>query len=472
MRKIVHSFIGAFLCCAAALAQNQVENATLTGEEKAAFIEKAVQLLVDKYIFTDVAQKIEKEIKDKAASGAFDQLTNPERFAERLTQELQAISHDKHMVVFVTGNPPSPSPDPAAPLLRGFKLQRVYKDDNCGFSKIEKLEGNVGYLAVIACLPLSEAKEYADLAMKYLSGSDALIIDLRENEGGAKDIIHYLLGYFFEKATHLNSFYFRKYDRTVDFHSSDKVGGETMPDVSLFVLTSRRTFSAAEEFAYDIQTLKRGTLVGETTGGGANPGRGFPVTDRFALFVPLAKAINPVTKGNWEGVGVIPEIKCAADRALDTAIPLAREAALARREKMERSFRESMAATIAEMKAIDRLFDEGKIQDAGKKLEEVLSNGIKNGSMNEGVITQYGRDQLGAGKTLMAYALLKMNAASYPNSARARNVLGEACERLGKMEEALESYQKAVILGTESKDIQTDTFIENRDRVKLQFKDK
>jgi len=124
---------------------------------------------------------------------------------------------------------------------------------------------------------------------------------------------------------HLNSLYFRPANRTDDFYTDPTVTGRKFgPDKPIYVLTSSRTFSGAEEFAYNLQTRKRATIVGETTGGGANPGRGFPLPYNLTVFVPTGRAINPITKTNWEGVGVKPDVAVDADRALDVALGLAR----------------------------------------------------------------------------------------------------------------------------------------------------
>ena len=92
--------------------------------------------------------------------------------------------------------------------------------------------------------------------------------------------------------------------------------GESKP---VFVLTSNRTFSAAEEFTYNLKNLKRATIVGETTGGGAHPGGVRRITDHFGIWVPAGRAISPITKTNWEGTGIEPDIKVPAASALDTA---------------------------------------------------------------------------------------------------------------------------------------------------------
>jgi C-terminal processing protease CtpA/Prc len=156
--------------------------------------------------------------------------------------------------------------------------------------------------------------------MNLLSNSDALIIDLRKNGGGSPAMVAYLSSYLFgSEPVHLNSLYWRKTGKTQEWWTDPEVPGPHMPEVPVYVLISGYTFSAAEEFTYNLQSLKRATIIGETSGGGANPGGPRPITPHVTLNVPSGRAINPITGTNWEGVGVIPEIKCPADDALDVA---------------------------------------------------------------------------------------------------------------------------------------------------------
>jgi C-terminal processing protease CtpA/Prc len=136
-----------------------------------------------------------------------------------------------------------------------------------------------------------------------------------------------LCSYLFDTKTHLNSLYRRQGDRTTEFWTLDEVDGKKRPNVPVFVLTSERTFSGGEGFAYNLQALKRATVVGEITGGGAHPGSDFDITSQLHIFVPTGKAINPVTKTNWEGVGVKPDVEVEAERALEKATALAKRAA-------------------------------------------------------------------------------------------------------------------------------------------------
>lgn len=156
-------------------------------------------------------------------------------------------------------------------------------------------------------------------AMNFLGGSDALIFDLRANGGGTPSMISSCSSYLFEP-THLNSFYIRKEDETKQFWTQAYVPGPRLAKVPVFVLTSSRTFSGAEEFSYNLKNTKRGTIVGETTGGGAHPVRGYKVEGYdVTVAVPFGRAINPISGTNWEGKGVEPDIAVPADQALDVA---------------------------------------------------------------------------------------------------------------------------------------------------------
>jgi C-terminal processing protease CtpA/Prc len=181
--------------------------------------------------------------------------------------------------------------------------------------------------------------------MALLANTDALIIDLRANGGGSPEMVQYLCSYFFEgEPVHLNDLYFRPENETRQFWTLSWIPGRRYVGKPLYLLTSSRTFSGAEEFAYDMQTQKRATIVGETTGGGANPGGPVDIAAGFEVFVPMGRAINPVTQTNWEGKGVEPEVKCAAAEALVRAHKLALQGLL---EKAEGPRRQQLEEALA-----------------------------------------------------------------------------------------------------------------------------
>jgi retinol-binding protein 3 len=179
------------------------------------------------------------------------------------------------------------------------------------------LPGNIGYIDFKwLCGPEYAGDTYA-AAMNYLSHTDALIIDLR-NSNGAMSMyaIPFICSYFFEEATHLNDFYWRETNQTIQTWTQAVVPGRKFLNKPIYILTSGKTFSGAEEFAYDLKNLKRATLIGEITGGGANGGGSVRISDHFEIFIPNGRAINPITKTNWEGIGVTPDTAIKSNRAL------------------------------------------------------------------------------------------------------------------------------------------------------------
>ena len=269
--------------------------------------------LRDRYVFPDVGEKAAARIAERLGAGAYDAAQTPVDFAQLLTDDLRAVAHDKHLGVDFHppgGAPPSfGDPDIAAQL----------RLDNFGFTKVEHLGGNVGYLKLDMFADPSMAGDTAAAAMRFLSNSDAVIIDLRDNGGGKPDMVVLLSSYFFDRPTHLNDIYHRAGNTTRQFWTLPVVEGKRMPDVPLYILTSARTFSAAEGFSDHLQALHRATIVGEVTGGGANPGETVPLAGGFYAFIPNGRAINPITNSNWEGVGVKPDVAVPADAALDAA---------------------------------------------------------------------------------------------------------------------------------------------------------
>ena len=289
----------------------------LTAEQRGIVIDSIASNLNRSYVFPDVAARMDADLHARAKRGEFDKLRDPSEFAETLTQDLQAISHDKHLGVHV--RPASPLSGPTG----GFGVPSNI------FGRSERMDGDIAYVEILSFgAPPEAVREQTTQVMSAAADAKALIIDLRKNGGGSPFTVALVSSYLFgEDSVHLNSLYFRPANRTDDFYTNPRVAGRKFgPDKPIYVLTSSRTFSAAEEFTYNLQTRKRATIVGETTGGGANPGRGVPLPYNLTVFVPTGRAINPITKTNWEGVGVKPDVAVNADSALDAAYRMAKQA--------------------------------------------------------------------------------------------------------------------------------------------------
>lgn len=293
----------------------------MTAASRQQLITNLIKEVNNSYVFPDMAKKIDASLHQKQKRGAFDTITSARRLSDVLSNELQAISKDKHLRVMYSEaviadrkSYDERSPEEAASYLS------MMRSNNFGVEKIERLPFNIGYLELTS---FARAKEMADTlaaAMTLLGHTDALIIDLRNNGGGDAAAVTLLASYFFDKRVQLNDFYYREGNRNEQRWSADVVPGlhygGTKP---VYVLTSKDTFSAAEDFTYAIKNLKRATVIGETTAGGANQGDDKRLLPNFSVFVPLGRAISPITKTNWEGVGVMPDISVCAKDAFTTA---------------------------------------------------------------------------------------------------------------------------------------------------------
>ncbi len=324
---------GLLLAQTAAMAQDPPASPTRLEEgEREAVILRISELLEQRYVYPEVGEESGAELIARLRAGEFDGVVSVDTFAARLTEALQSVSHDKHLRVRVR-------PPQRARAERGAAALAVdrarSRRRNYGFEKVERLEGNVGYVDMRYFDGDPVARFTAAAAMNFLANADAIIFDMRQNGGGSPEMIRYVSSWFFEEPTHLNSLYWRAGERTEEFWTYDNIPGVKRPDVPLFVLTSNRTFSGAEEFSYNMLTQERATLIGEVTGGGANPGGTQTINERFEVFIPVGAAVNPITGTNWEGVGVTPHIEVSADEAFDVALEKAQAAAEAFRAKSD-----------------------------------------------------------------------------------------------------------------------------------------
>ena len=294
---------------------------TLDARRQSLIIDSVAVALDSNYVFPDVARKMGRYLREQRKKGAYKDLTSALRFTEALTRDIRHFNNDRHLAVRLQSTLPSYLNDPDS--MSRKDLERRIREEanrNFGFQKLERLEGNVGYLDLRGFHDARWAGPTAAAAMNVLANSDALIIDLRKNGGGESSMIQLLASYLFDGSKHINSFFYRNGNKTEQSWTQAYVPGKKMSDIPVYVLTSAFTFSAAEEFTYDLKCLKRATVVGETTGGGAHPVMGifFPSL-KVGVQVPMARAVNPVTQTNWEGTGIAPDIAVPQEKALETA---------------------------------------------------------------------------------------------------------------------------------------------------------
>ncbi|MBS1766895.1 MAG: S41 family peptidase [Acidobacteria bacterium] len=310
----------ALILSALALALSaQPAPAPLSSTQKKAAVEALCKAFRARYVFPDVADKVAEKLAAKAGTGGYDGAATDADFAKALGKDLRDQSQDLHCRVTVDPEIKVAEDDDKPPTKDEVaQARKEMSSFGYGITRLERLPGGVGYLELRGFGPSYAVASAYDAAMTLLSGSKAIILDLRRNGGGEPESVAYLLSHFFAEGDvrHLNDLYFRPSGRTQQYWTSAVASRYEGP---VFVLTSPRTFSGGEECAYDFQTQKRATLVGETTGGGANPGGMVPLGSGLAVFIPTGRAINPITKTNWEHVGVKPDIAVPASDALKTA---------------------------------------------------------------------------------------------------------------------------------------------------------
>jgi hypothetical protein len=299
----------------------------IDAQARARAVAGAAALLDTFYVFPDVAKRMGDSLRARLARKEYDNYANGITFAMRLNDDLADIAHDKHLRFNYSARPLPPdvprpvgAPPPAQSPEDQAREREFLDRINCGFVKAEQLPGNVGYLKFNGFLDVDKCATTASAAMAFLAGTRALIVDMRENGGGSPGMVAFVSSYLFDRRTHLNDLWTRRTGKTEEFWTRDSVPGRRFGgEKPIYLLTSARTFSGAEEFTYNLKTLKRATIIGETTGGGAHPVAGHRIDEHFMIGVPFARAINPITHTNWEGVGVKPDIVVPADDALATA---------------------------------------------------------------------------------------------------------------------------------------------------------
>jgi len=296
----------------------------INADTRARVIEGAISALNESYVSPEIAKEMETDLRTRLEHGEFNAMSDGATFAAALTDAMRAVSHDKHLRL---GFSPAKLKPPAPPSAEAVAQMRAQmQKSNCRFQPGQRLPGNIGLLKFNAFPPLDACSAAASAMMNSVEDVDALIVDLRDNGGGSPAMVAYLSTYLFDKRTHVTDVWTRKTDNTEEFWTQPDAPGKRLAKQPVFILTSARTFSGAEDFSYSLQALKRATIVGETTGGGAHPVSGRPIDDRFTIGVPFAKTVNPITKTNWEGTGVEPDVKVPAAEALETARKLAQDA--------------------------------------------------------------------------------------------------------------------------------------------------
>ena len=406
-------------------------------------IDSIASLLGSYYVLPEAAEGFAEAMRSRQAAGAYDALLDPDSFAAGVSADLVEVTGDAHLLLRVI-RASDAGEDEGGALHHPVRLFRLSQRENLGFTRMEWIDEKIGYLDLRRIYPLSESKELVDGAMRFLAGAGAIIIDLRENGGGAGESLPYICSYFFPFPTQLTSYYSRPEDRTTEFWTTREVDGRRRTDVPLFLLTSERTFSAAEILAYDMKVRGRATLVGTATGGGANSVALFPLDETFEVYISTDRAINPVTNDNWEGTGVQPDVAVPSASALDTALVLARKAA----EAYQGEALDRMESAVAKMEVAfgraEAAFREGRSNEGEAALDAMVDAGTELGLVNEFFLAILSYNYTSEEDEGLLYAVLGKRIQLFPSSVEAVEALAGAKARHGKEREAIDLFEKVL----------------------------
>ncbi len=439
-----------FLILSFAIAVNaSAQQKTINEKFKKETVLKIDSLLQVNYIFPDKAKLIGNHLKAAYKEGKFKKYNLLDSFAVALTKEVRFINNDKHLGIWPKFIPPV---NEKKDLNKDFYENYLhnYTDNRKranGFREAKLIDSNVGYIKYNNFI--HETNQTIDSYMHLLENADAIIIDLRTNGGGSPKTVQYLCSYFFKDPILLNTLYFRKDNYTEEFWVKE-VNGKKRIDVPLFIITSPKTFSGAEEFSYNMQTQKRATLVGETTGGGANPGEPYEINSLLEIFVPTGTGINPITKTNWEGVGVIPEYKTTPDMAYDKAVELAQKTAFDYRNKKAAESKKLYLELQTTIDQQAKPIDETDLVKMDQHVFNAVSNLVKSDLYKEEDIDALASQYIKT-KPFIAESILKSNSELHPNSPIAFLKYGDILEQNGKKNNAIAALKKAVEIATEIK---------------------
>jgi hypothetical protein len=285
-------------------------------------IDSLGQVLKQHYVFPDTAAKWFAYIDNEYKRGAYASIRDPRELADRLQQDLQKAHHDGHFHLHYSPGMAKDIADTSNARERhriGDSIGLIFaRQRNFAFSKAEILPGNIGYVKFNGFVGfLKEARPTFTGAFRFVSNTNALIIDMRDNGGGSPAMVCQVASYFFRERHHWNDIVDARGKREFYVDPAD-ADGLTL-SMPVYILTARLTFSGGEDFCYGMKALHRATIIGDTTGGGAHPVGPVPVVMGFVADIPFARSLNPYTNTDWEGTGVVPDIPVSSATALDRA---------------------------------------------------------------------------------------------------------------------------------------------------------
>lgn len=289
-------------------ATNQLKN-----QESSSTVRQLASLIEKEYFDPEVAARIAQALRDRVANDDYFRQQSLASLANELTKDMYAVCNDSHLSVAVSRTSDAESKVSPKPT-----REERGRRENFGVRRIEILNGNVGYLDLRFFYRPDEARESISAAMQVLQYAHAIIVDMRSNGGGSPETVSMLLSYFFQTETPLFGIVDRHGEVKKYSTLAKHLAGQS-DSRPVYVLTSGRTFSGGEGFAFILQEHKRAEVIGEKTAGAANLARPFRVNERFEATIPIGRIASAVHGKNWEGSGVSPDVATVATDALDVA---------------------------------------------------------------------------------------------------------------------------------------------------------
>lgn len=301
--------------------QSYGQNSSNNQENRAHLLAQIGETISANYIFLDVALRTDSILNLEESINRFSHLTNVE-FADNLTNYLREITDDKHFFVkYLTPDNSIKIDLSEKEQLKEMNLLNSY--ENFGFEEVKRLNGNIGYINFKGFADPKASENTLAAAMNFVANTNALIIDLRQNKGGDGGMLMQFCSYFFKHKIKLCETYYRNTNKNIQNWTEKKVIGTKYLNKPVYILTSHSSFSAAEGLAYFLQAYGIATIVGEKTGGAANPVDQFLIDNTYLLFVPNGKTTATLTKNNWEHIGVLPNQIIQKEKAFTAAYIMA-----------------------------------------------------------------------------------------------------------------------------------------------------
>lgn len=409
---------------------------------KAGVLGKVADLVESRYVLADKAKGFAVAFRAKCASGAYASLVDPKAFAGAVTADLVSITGDKHLFFRVIV-PSAAGEQATSTLHHPVRYSRLRADENAGYFKMDWIQPRIGLLELRRFNVFGEAKGMALAAMAFLAGARAIIVDVRENRGGSGD---YLSSFFLPYPTQLCGTYTRSDGVLTEAWTRGDIGMEPRTDVPVFILIGPNTFSAAEAFAYDMQSRKRAVLIGEPTGGGAHDTDLFVIDEQFEIYISTGRGVSPVTGGNWEGVGVQPDIRVPAAKAMDAAVAEAKKAAEAFGRVQDEKQRKAVDAMQPLADESAKLFRENRPEPAAAALDRLLAIAHEAGFLSDFFMLTFAYNFQAPEDARMQLAVLERYTGQFPDSCEAWEYLASVHEARGDKAAAIRCYKKILAL--------------------------